>query len=221
VLNCVLNQNSFAVNVVEAVLSHRLKQYVLDGNDVILSRETPDNHVEKVEFEDSQCWSIDIIMSTGEGKPKLGDAKTSVYKRVADGKYSLKQASSRELLNHITKVYDTLAFSQRSVREVMGSKALMALKEMNEHQMLNDYPVLYEKKGDLVAQFKFTVLIQPSKIEKLNSAPLPFVSSQLKVEDPEVQAILALELVKKKVVAAAPAVADAAAPAAAVAETPK
>lgn len=83
---------SFGVNVVEAVLSHRLKRYQLDNEDVILSRETADNHVDTVQFEDSQCWSIDIIMSTGEGKPKLGEAKTSIYKRAVDEKYSLKQA---------------------------------------------------------------------------------------------------------------------------------
>lgn len=110
-----------------------------------------------------------------------------------------------------------MAFSQRSVREVVGSKSLLALKEMLEHNMLNEYPVLYEKKNDLVAQFKFTVLILPTKIEKLNAAPLPFVSSALKVEDAAVQAILDLPLVKKKVAAAAaaPAAGAAAAPAAA------
>ncbi len=133
--------------------------------------------------------------------------------------------SSRELLNHISKYYDTLAFSQRSVREALGSKALLALKEMTEHNMLNEYPVLYEKKNDLVAQFKFTALILPAKIEKLNSAPLPFVSSALKVEDAAVQAILELPLVKKKVVApaaagAAPA-AGAAAPVAAATDGEK
>lgn len=210
----------FGVNVVEAVLSHRLRRFKIDDEAVILSKETAENHVDVVDFAEPECWSIDVIMSTGEGKPKLGDAKTTVHKRVADEKYSLKQASSREMLNHIVKVYDTLAFSQRAVRDAVGSKALLAYKEMSEHGMLNEYPVLYEKKGEFVAQFKFTVLSTPSKIEKLNSAPLPYVSSQLKVENADVNAIMQLPLVKPKASAAAAAAATAAAPAAAPATSP-
>lgn len=62
---------SFGVHHVETVWSHRLKRFDLDGEDVI-AQETPDFKVDKVAFEDNQCWSIDIIMSTGEGKPKVG-----------------------------------------------------------------------------------------------------------------------------------------------------
>jgi curved DNA binding protein len=200
----------FGVNVVEAVLSHKLRRFTLDDEAVIISKETSDNHVDTVDFEEPQCWSIDVIMTTGEGKPKLGEAKTTVFKRVPDEKYSLKQASSREMLNHVAKVYDNLAFSQRSVREVVGSKALLAFKEMGEHGMLNEYPVLYEKKGDFVAQFKFTVLATPKQIEKLNSAPLPYVSSSLKVEDASVNQIMQLPLVKPKAAPAAAATAPAA-----------
>jgi methionine aminopeptidase len=57
---------------------------------------------------------------------------------------------------------------------------LLLVPEMIEHNLLNEYPVLEEKK-ELVAQFKFTVLITPNKTEKLNSAPLPYVSSEKKV----------------------------------------
>ena len=95
---------------------------------------------EKVEFEDATCWTIDIVMSTGEGKPKMGEAKTTVFRRAAEEKYSLKQKASRELLSHVTKVYDTLGFSMRSAREAVGSKALLGVKEMLEHEMLVEYP---------------------------------------------------------------------------------
>ncbi len=81
-----------------------------------------------VKFEDFQAWTVDVLMSTGEGKPKLAENKSTVYKRVAGEKYNLKQASSREVLNFVQKNYETLGFNVRHVQAVLGAKALMGLK---------------------------------------------------------------------------------------------
>lgn len=81
--------------------------------------------------------------------------------------------------------------------------------------MLNEFPVLYEKNKEFIAQFKFTVIILPTKTEKLNNAPLPFVSSEKKVVNAEVAAALAAPLTRVKKSAA-----PAAAPAAAAAQEP-
>ncbi len=188
----------FGVNVVEGVLSHQLHRYTLDGEQTILSREAHDQHVDLVKFEDYQAWTLDVIMSTGEGKPKLAENKSTIYKRIAGERYNLKQASSRDVLNHVQKNYETLAFNVRHVQTALGPKALMGLKEMIEHNLLNEYPVLEEKKKELVAHFKFTVLITPTKTEKLNSAPLPYVSSEKKVEDADAKAAMEIPLVRKK-----------------------
>ena len=76
---------------------------------------------------------------------------------------------------------------------------MLALKEMNSHDLLMEYPVSQEKsKGALVAQFKYTILVLPSKVVKLNSAPLPYVSSEKKVTTKEVNDVLALSLNIKK-----------------------
>lgn len=62
---------------------------------------------------------------------------------------------------------------------------------MLKHGLVNPYPVLYEKQGEYVAQFKFTVLVLPSGTSRENSFPPPFVSSDHKIEDPGLNAILA------------------------------
>lgn len=203
----------FGVSVVEGVLSHNLRRYTLDGQKTILSKEAHDQHVELVKFEDFEAWTVDVMMSTGEGKPKLAETKSTVFKRVAGEKYNLKQASSREVLNFVQKNYETLAFNVRHVQGAIGPKALMGLKEMIDHNLLNEYPVLVEKNKELVAHFKFTVLITPTKTEKLNQAPLPYVSSEKKVENADVNAAMAIPLVRKKE-KAPKLVASAAAPAA-------
>lgn len=45
-----------------------MKQFVIDGNKVILSVSNPDTRVDDAEFEENEVYSIDIVTSTGEGK---------------------------------------------------------------------------------------------------------------------------------------------------------
>ncbi len=48
---------------------------------VILSKETHDQKADEDVVEDLDVWGIDIIMTTGEGKPRLVDErKTTIYK---------------------------------------------------------------------------------------------------------------------------------------------
>ena len=54
--------------IVEGVLSHQLKQFVIDGNKVVLSVGSPDVRVDDAEFEENEVYAIDIVTSTGEGK---------------------------------------------------------------------------------------------------------------------------------------------------------
>jgi hypothetical protein len=122
----------FHVNPLEAVLSHELKQYVIDGNNVILGREEVDQKgiiccfyftfnehtnfiVTEYAFEENQAYCIDIVMSTGRGnKLKEGaNTRTTVYKRSLDRNYQLKSQASRDLLKEINTKFPSLPFSLR------------------------------------------------------------------------------------------------------------
>lgn len=59
---------AYDCKIVEGVLSHQLKQFVIDGNKVILSASNPDTRVDEAEFEENEVYSVDIVTSTGEGK---------------------------------------------------------------------------------------------------------------------------------------------------------
>ena len=45
-----------------------MKQFVIDGNKVVLSATGPDTRVDDAEFEENEVYAIDIVTSTGEGK---------------------------------------------------------------------------------------------------------------------------------------------------------
>lgn len=87
---CLLSQNkdvsdaiqkvaaAYDCKIVEGVLSHQLKQFVIDGNKAILSVSNPDTRVDDAEFEENEVYSIDIVTSTGEGKVSCAIITTCV-----------------------------------------------------------------------------------------------------------------------------------------------
>ncbi|XP_010553237.1 PREDICTED: ERBB-3 BINDING PROTEIN 1-like [Tarenaya hassleriana] len=188
---------AYDCKIVEGVLSHQMKQFVIDGNKVVLSVSNPETRVEDVEFEENEVYSIDIVTSTGDGKPKLLDEKqTTVYKRSPDRSYHLKMKASRFIFSEINQNYPHFPFSARVLEE---KRARLGLVECVNHDLLEPYPVLHEKPGDFVAHIKFTVLLMPNGSDRITSHPLQELQPTKTIDDaPEIKAWLALGIKTKK-----------------------
>jgi len=135
----------------------------------------------------NQVYAVDIVMSTGEGKSKETETRTTIYKRAVEQNYLLKIKAARYVLNEINNRFPTLPFTLRALDE---NKGRLGITELVSHDLVAPYPVLYEKQGEYVAQLKFTVLILPSATDRLTSHPLPYVTSEFKIEDPEINTLL-------------------------------
>lgn len=61
---------TFEITAVEGVLSHKVKKHLIDGNDTIITKETIEHKVKEHELEVGEVYVLDIIVTTGEGKPK-------------------------------------------------------------------------------------------------------------------------------------------------------
>ena len=94
---------------------------MLDGNNVIINKETSEHKVSEVEFQVNQIYAIDVIVSTGAGKPKEAEIRTSVYKRALDNSYDLKTKNARAFFSHVLKTSPTLGFSLRSFEDELVS----------------------------------------------------------------------------------------------------
>lgn len=57
----------FGCQLVEGVMSHQMKQHIIDGNKCVLNRTSPEHRVEDAEFEPNEVYAVDIVVSTGEG----------------------------------------------------------------------------------------------------------------------------------------------------------
>ncbi|KAH1123406.1 hypothetical protein J1N35_006566 [Gossypium stocksii] len=187
---------AYDCKIIEGVLSHQLKQFVIDGNKVILSVSNPDTRVDDAEFEENEVYAVDIVASTGEGKPKLLDEKqTTIYKRAVDKNYHLKMKASRFIFSEINQRFPILPFTARALEE---KRARLGLVECVNHDLLQPYPVLYEKPGDYVAHIKFTVLLMPNGSDRITSHPLQELQPTKTIDDPEIKAWLALGTKTKK-----------------------
>eukprot|EP01129_Flabellula_baltica_P002574 TRINITY_DN12386_c0_g1_i1.p1 TRINITY_DN12386_c0_g1~~TRINITY_DN12386_c0_g1_i1.p1 ORF type:complete len:372 (+),score=102.26 TRINITY_DN12386_c0_g1_i1:1677-2792(+) len=172
----------YNVNPVQGVLSHQMTKGVIDGDKCIIGKPEIDQVVDEIKFEVNEVYTIDIVMSTGEGKTREGDIKTSIYKKTPVS-YTLRGNHARYLFNEVTNNHQELPFN---IKYFEISKARMGAKEMLEHDLLQPYPVVYEKNGEIVAQFKSTLLVLPNSTQRLNEGfPLPFVSSELTYEGDE------------------------------------
>uniref|UniRef100_A0A2P2LV18 ERBB-3 BINDING PROTEIN 1 n=2 Tax=Rhizophora mucronata TaxID=61149 RepID=A0A2P2LV18_RHIMU len=187
---------AYDCKIVEGVLSHQMKQFVIDGNKVILSVPNPETRVDDAEFEENEVYAIDIVTSTGEGKPKMLDEKnTTIYKRAVDKNYHLKMKASRFIFSEINQKFPIMPFSARALEE---KRARLGLIECVNHDLLQPYPVLHEKPGDLVAHIKFTVLLMPNGSDRITSHPLQEFQPTKTLDDPEIKAWLALGTKSKK-----------------------
>jgi len=161
---------AYGVSPVQGVLMHNMKPFVIDGNKCIINKAEPDQNVATITFEAYEVYAIDIVMSTGKGKPIERDARTTVFKRAIDEKYKLKMKASRYVLSEVDKLYPALPFSTSLLTDVRQAK--LGMKECVQHGLLQPYPVLFEKDGDYVAHVKFTVTVMPNSTTRLTSPPV-------------------------------------------------
>ncbi|XP_062166541.1 ERBB-3 BINDING PROTEIN 1-like [Alnus glutinosa] len=77
-------------------------------------------------------------------------------------------------------------------------RARLGLVECVNHELLQPYPVLHEKPGDYVAHTKFTVLLMPNGSDRVTSHPLQELQPTKTIDDPEIEAWLALGTKTKK-----------------------
>ena len=98
----------------------------------------------------------------------------------------------------VNKRFPTLPFAIRAFDDPVGAK--VGVKECVDHDLLTGYPVLTEKTGEFVAQFKSTIAVLPrSTVVLAGDIPLAArYESDKKIADGELTALIASDLWKKE-----------------------
>lgn len=186
---------NYGVNTIATVRMHQMKRYVIDGvKEVALKDPTPEDFEEGEEpvpectFEQAEVYAIDVAMTTGDGKVRPADLRTTVFKRNVEVNYRLKMKASRYVVTEVDKKFPTLPFTLRHFDDERQAK--MGITECMNHGLLMPYPSLVEKNDVKVAHFKCTVLLLPSGTTKVTGLPMPSYFKTEKEADEETAQIL-------------------------------
>lgn len=183
---------------ISGMLSHQLKQFKIDGQKSIIQNPTDAQRKEheKCAFNLHEVYAIDLLVSTGEGKGREVDSKTTIYKKTEEV-YQLKLKVSRAFYADVEKKFGVMPFNLRSFSEENKSK--LGLQECVKHRLLDPFNVLYEKDEDIVAQFKYTILLMTSGTHKITGLPLDVSAfhSEHSIQDEELKKLLATSLDNK------------------------
>lgn len=191
----------FKCSPVPGVLSHEVKRHVMDGQNCIISKESinDDQRVDEFTFEVNTAFTLDVMMSTGDGKCREKECRHTVYKRAQDQQYLLKTAKARQFIGEVNKRFPSLPFSLRNIEDEQCAR--VGVSEAKRHALLHEYPVLTERQGENIAQFKFTVLLLPGGTKKITGLALgqdAALVSEHSVQDEALKKLLAQSIAPRK-----------------------
>jgi len=188
----------FKCKPVEGMLSHQLQQNIIDGEKTIIQNpsDAQKKDHKKIEFELHEVYGVDVYISTGDGKSKERDVRTTVYKK-SDQTYALKMKASRMFYSEASNKFGTMPFTLRAFED--EKKARLGIGECVNHELMIPYQVLYEKDGEYVAQFKFTVLLMPTGPLRITNGnfDVNIAESEHSIVDEDIKKLLATNVSKQ------------------------
>merc|ERR1712107_221077 len=109
---------------------------------------------------------------------KEAELRNTVYKRAVENSYNLKTQKARQFISEVNKRFPALPFSLRAIEDEQVAR--VGVSEAKRHELLEEYPILQEKAGQFVAQFKFTLLLLPGGTKRITGLPLGDLEKQAK-----------------------------------------
>lgn len=104
-----------------------------------------------------------------------------MFKRALNVEYHLKLKTSRAILSEVNKRYPCMPFPLRQIL-VDSKTSKLGLVECLQHNLLQSYPVLWDRDGSLVAQVKGTVLLLPNGTDRITTGQTQTVDSKVEIK---------------------------------------
>ncbi len=149
----ILSQN---LNPIVNLSGHQIDQYDLHAGITI-----PNINDNKNQILESGIYAVEPFTTAGNGSVYNG--KPSGIYLLVDSK-NVRSPIAREILTHIIDEYGNLPFCSRWLVKEFGTKALIALKQLEEQGNLHQFPQLVESSKRKVAQAEDTFLLDKDKV---------------------------------------------------------
>ncbi|KAF9084104.1 Methionine aminopeptidase 2 [Mortierella sp. AD031] len=123
---------------------------------------------DQTKMEEGEYFAIETFGSTGRGYVHE-DMECSHYMRVFDApRVPLRLPRAKTLLNTINKEFGTLPFCRRYLDRVGEQKYMLALRNLVDSGIVEEYPPLVDIKGSFTAQYEHTIVLKPTQKEVLS-----------------------------------------------------
>lgn len=162
-----LDGKTYQVKSVQNLNGHSIGPYHIHAGKSVPIVKTK----EQTKMEEGEVFAIETFGSTGKGYVRE-EGECSHYMRNFDIDFApIRLPRAKQLLAHITKHHDTLAFCRRFLERDGQSKYLLGLRNLCEIGIVDPYPPLCDVKGSYVAQFEHTIMLRPTRKEVLSRGP--------------------------------------------------
>lgn len=145
----------FKVEIIRNLSGHSLEQYNLHAGLTIPNH----NNNQDIQLKEG-TYAIEPFTTTGLGAVRDG-RMSGIYH--LENPNNVRDSFAREVLDFIADTYQTLPFCSRWIYKQFGSRGLLALRRLEEANILHHYPQLIEKNKGIVAQAEHTILITEDK----------------------------------------------------------
>jgi len=136
---------------IQNLSGHEIEEYDLHAGITIPNYDNGSNVVLE-----KGVYAIEPFVTSGQGKVYEGKP-SGIYK--VSGSGPIRDSKAREIFSFILEEYQTLPFCSRWLVKKFGSRALIALKRIEQAGNLHQYPQLIETLKKPVAQAEHTILI--------------------------------------------------------------
>jgi len=143
---------SYGFSPIINLSGHQIEQYNLHSGLSIPNID--DKRISEVK---PGLYAIEPFSTNGAGKVK--DGRPSGIYSLIDYK-NIRNPNAREILEYIADEYQQLPFCSRWLVKKFGTKALVALSQLEQNENLHQYPQLTEVGKGIVAQTEDTILIE-------------------------------------------------------------
>lgn len=147
-----------SLTAVQGALSYQIGRNSLD-----MPKQIPVNlpdkerqRVPRFKFCSGECYVIDIVLSSGDGKIRTSPIKPSIF-RLLPTKYNLKLATSRAAFAELSKRAGSFPFNIRNAAD--PKRMRMGMHECVSHACTSPSEVLVEKDTSFVGRFLYTILL--------------------------------------------------------------
>ncbi|EQC52998.1 methionine aminopeptidase Fma2, partial [Schizosaccharomyces japonicus yFS275] len=159
-----INGKTFPVKSIRNLSGHNIDPYVIHGGKSVPIVKGG----EEVKMEEGEIFAIETFGSTGRGIVHE-DGECSHYAKNANIPHiPLRLPRAKALLNTINENFGTLPFCRRYLDRLGETKYLLALNNLVQAGIVQDYPPLVDIKGSYTAQFEHTLVLRPTKKEVLS-----------------------------------------------------